>query len=586
MREWDQPLTDARLCGAFDGRLNAASPNWGWWKSELGMTRDDMKGKGKALRDAFTLQCRPVADTESKTEVKGERGAVDGVAVDADAAAPAATPAPPSLSLMRDEMAAEVELAALARKYTLNFEQRQVLYLIGRQFFRTKAGEDEETLKPLRLFVEGPGGTGKTHVVRAVKELFAAHGRQRWLEAAAFMGAAAIVIGGSTLHKLLRIPVNRAFKTLDGRKLEQFRAELGALRFLVIDEVSTLGLKLLDKINARLQLAKGNNRTFGGVNVIFMGDFLQFQPVGDTPLYKKPDIEHIEPGSSINQANAHFAWTGDAESNQGLTHCIQLHRQKRVSDKKLGAFLARMRKGECTLADHHWINDRIVTVGCFRGEQWDKCTTIVRLNEERAAFNNEYISQLSAQARDSVAWVMAEDRLVGAEGNEGKERKGRKAKEAKKRKGPGAALPLVTESEFTAKVRKHLRSVNDAKTHGQPGWLPLVPGAPLMLTSNLSTKLGLCNGTIGYFAGALCQGETVAKALRRGAAVNSVMHQHLGRQSEVKRAVLSEMPVCIYLRVPVPLHTPFPGLPPDVVPTYPRTAQFDVMLAVPSNGAR
>lgn len=52
--------------------------------------------------------------------------------------------------------------------------------------------------------------------------------------------------------------------------------------FLFIDEVSMIGCKLLHRISEALIQAKGNTSPFGGINVIFSGDFAQLPPVGET----------------------------------------------------------------------------------------------------------------------------------------------------------------------------------------------------------------------------------------------------------------------------------------------------------------
>jgi ATP-dependent exoDNAse (exonuclease V) alpha subunit len=49
------------------------------------------------------------------------------------------------------------------------------------------------------------------------------------------------------------------------------------------------------------------------------------------------------------------------------------------------------------------------------------------------------------------------------------------------------------------RLRKAILELPDNKTEHLPGYLPLVPGMPVLLTENIATELGLSNGTKGVF---------------------------------------------------------------------------------------
>jgi hypothetical protein len=57
------------------------------------------------------------------------------------------------------------------------------------------------------------------------------------------------------------------------------------IQFIIIDEISMIGCILLSMIHLKLQKLKYNILPFGGMNIMFMGDFLQFPAINDTPLY-------------------------------------------------------------------------------------------------------------------------------------------------------------------------------------------------------------------------------------------------------------------------------------------------------------
>ena len=66
------------------------------------------------------------------------------------------------------------------------------------------------TLKPLRLFLCGPGGTGKTHVIHSVQEVMAFYGYEHQLRFLVPTGNAAALIDGMTCHKGLSLKIASA----------------------------------------------------------------------------------------------------------------------------------------------------------------------------------------------------------------------------------------------------------------------------------------------------------------------------------------------------------------------------------------
>ncbi|KAE9390453.1 hypothetical protein BT96DRAFT_756903, partial [Gymnopus androsaceus JB14] len=89
------------------------------------------------------------------------------------------------------------------KRFTLNQGQRRAFEIICTNLLKRYVESDEEWIAkdPLRMFLTGPGGTGKTHVVRAVKEVMKYYGLDHTIRALALTGGAACLIEGSTIHK-------------------------------------------------------------------------------------------------------------------------------------------------------------------------------------------------------------------------------------------------------------------------------------------------------------------------------------------------------------------------------------------------
>lgn len=118
------------------------------------------------------------------------------------------------------------------------------------------------------MYVSGDAGTGKTVALKAIYAALVNKGLRVALTATT--GAAAVNIGASTIHHALAIPMNPA------ADLHQWDLHtLKAIDVLIVDEISMLGLTMLEGIDAAARHARMTNRWFGGLQLIFSGDFLQ-----------------------------------------------------------------------------------------------------------------------------------------------------------------------------------------------------------------------------------------------------------------------------------------------------------------------
>ena len=130
------------------------------------------------------------------------------------------------------------------------------------------------------IFITGPGGTGKTELIRQI----VARSRTRKVQVCALTGCAALLLQckAKTVHSFAGIGlangtddevVKRAL--CSGRKLRW-----SSIDVLIVDEVSMMSAKLftiLDTIARRARMRP--NRPFGGLQLVFSGDFYQLPPV-------------------------------------------------------------------------------------------------------------------------------------------------------------------------------------------------------------------------------------------------------------------------------------------------------------------
>ena len=144
------------------------------------------------------------------------------------------------------------------------------------------------------VFLTGKAGTGKTTLLRQI-----VNSTHKNTVIAAPTGIAAINAGGVTLHSLFHLPFgsyipenNIPFTTdfsfqlttphllIKNLKMNtQKRNLLKEMELLIIDEVSMLRADLLDAIDHILRYIRHNNKPFGGLQILFIGDLWQLPPV-------------------------------------------------------------------------------------------------------------------------------------------------------------------------------------------------------------------------------------------------------------------------------------------------------------------
>ena len=129
------------------------------------------------------------------------------------------------------------------------------------------------------FFVDGPGGTGKTYLYRAL--LARVRSTDRIAIATATFGiAASIMAGGRTAHSRFKIPIK-----LEDNSVCNFTKQSGTAALLreasliIWDEVAMTRRQAVETLDRSLQDIIGCDLPFGGKVMVFGGDFRQVLPV-------------------------------------------------------------------------------------------------------------------------------------------------------------------------------------------------------------------------------------------------------------------------------------------------------------------
>ena len=325
------------------------------------------------------------------------------------------------------------DIFSLIRDFSLNSEQALAFRIICNHALGHHAPSDPHLL----MGVFGEGGTGKSRLINAVRSWFRKNGRTEELIVAATTGTAAVKIKGSTVHTAVSIPV----ETSDGKRRGKLTAkQLEAWekhRYMVIDEISMLDCHVMENLHKQLVIAKSNpDISFGGVNMIFFGDFLQL------PAVINPDLYVDKPNFGVG----HRLW-------RSLNAVVILRQQMRqTGDPLYAGILSRIRLHIPTDDDIEVLRTRIGV----RLPNMQSVPAVVRRHLLRQAMNIRRLHEAESSSKTDIIYCVAKVSEVS-----------------------GMSIQEAYQIQFGTRG-----SEVDAI-------IPLIRGVPLLITKNVNKPLGI-----------------------------------------------------------------------------------------------
>lgn len=318
---------------------------------------------------------------------------------------------------------------------TLNEEQLRAYSLVRNHWLVSDPNDQ------LLLRLEGTAGTGKSHVINAWCGILS----DGSYYIAAPTGRAAHNVGGLTLHSLLSLGVRKSVNCLSGEALKALQERFIGVRYLIVDEYSMVGGKMLSLIDKRLRQATGReDKLFGGINMLLVGDTKQLPPVKDIALWSR---KYDGMNDSAKEGVVIFK-----QFDKVIT-LNRIVRQDGPSQKRFRETLLRLRVGNSTYEDYEMLSSRISSIAndCNR---FSNSVYLMHSNNEVNMYNLERLNTL-ARTNERICNIKAHHNHNDA------------------------------------------RALSSEQMLGLESDLLLARGARVMLTSNEWTQVGLTNGATG-----------------------------------------------------------------------------------------
>ena len=318
--------------------------------------------------------------------------------------------------------------------------------------------ENGEVLNLVRsgknIFLTGPGGTGKSTLVRQLAEEIDN------LNVTAMTGCAALLLDckAKTLHSWAGIGLGKdpVAKNIENIKKKSYvKKRWTHTRTLIIDEVSMLTPELFERLDeiGRV-LRKSPNKPFGGLQLILVGDFCQLPPVSKDLSGADVDLRFVFESP---------LW------QQTISTVVVLNKIWRQADPVYQKILGEVRLGSLSEESETILRSRMNT-------KWQdetiQPTLLFSRNYEVDKINDKNLTALTESAHHFKADTIFEPTRWYAEQNYG----------APATKGSDIANFAVSK-------------LNQDATYAET--LELRLGAQVMLIINLDVAAGLVNGSRG-----------------------------------------------------------------------------------------
>lgn len=236
------------------------------------------------------------------------------------------------------------------------------------------------------FFIAGKAGTGKSTLIKYIQKT-----SKKNLVVLAPTGVAAVNVDGQTIHSFCGLPLS--FINKEGIHEHRDKNLYRNLDLLIVDEISMVRADVFDGMDHFFRINRFDKiSSFGGLQVILVGDLYQLSPVVETGLRSAFSMRYKTP---------YFFSSSAFSQHRGSFKLIELQKIYRQDDERFISILHEARHSRLSPKSLDLINERVIV----EDEPDESFIVLTSRNDAANKINQKRLSEIETEEKTYQAEV-------------------------------------------------------------------------------------------------------------------------------------------------------------------------------------